>query len=208
MKRKPIAILPPATPFLVGYARVSTREQNLDLQIDALRRAGVKEDNLHVEKVSANSRKRPALDDAIRDLRPGDMLVVWRLDRLARSMKELYERLDAIKAEGASFKSLMEQFDFTTATGQLILGFLGLMAQFERQLTVERTRAGIKSLRDKGLPYGRKPKMTQALKDRAFAMLTNEGQPAQLVADELGVSVSLIYTYFKFHKDGTIEVRK
>lgn len=200
MKRIKPADLTPEKPYLVGYARVSTVEQNLDLQLDALRRAGVKDINLHIEKLSATSKKRPALDDAIRDLRPGDVLVVWRLDRLARSMKDLYERLDQIRAEGASFKSLTENFDFTTATGQLILGFLGLMAQFERQLTVERTKAGMQARADRGMTVGREPKMTEEIKYRAFEMLTDQGMSARDVAMELNISVALIYTYFKFHR--------
>ena len=212
MKRKPQPLPGDPPPFLVGYARVSTVEQNLDLQLDALRRAGVKDDNLHIEKLSAASKHRPALEDAIRDLRPGDVLVVWRLDRLARSMKELYERLDQIKAEGAGFRSLTENFDFTTATGQLILGFLGLMAQFERQLTIERTRAGMKARQERGQVMGRTPKMTDEMKERAFAMLTDRGLSAKAVAMELNISVALIYTYFKFHRDAkgnvSIEVRK
>ena len=87
--------------YLVGYARVSTEDQSLDLQTDALLAAGVKPDNLHVEKISGASAKRPELDYAIKDLRDGDTLVVWRLDRLARSMRQLYARLDAIYAKGA-----------------------------------------------------------------------------------------------------------
>ena len=200
MKRKPSPDLPPETPYLVGYARVSTVEQNLDLQLDALRRAGVKEDNIHIEKLSAASKKRPALDDAIRDLRPGDVLVVWRLDRLARSMRELYDRLDEIKAEGAGFRSLTENFDFTTATGQLILGFLGLMAQFERQLTIERTKAGMQARAERGHVMGRAPKMTQEIKDRAFEMLADRAMSAKAVAHDLNISPALIYTYFKFHR--------
>jgi hypothetical protein len=103
---------------IVGYARVSTRDQNLDMQIDALKEAGVMDDNLHVEKLSAAKKTRPMLDMAIKDLRPGDTFAVWRLDRLARSMRELYTRLDEIKAAGASFRSLTERFDFTSAAGQ------------------------------------------------------------------------------------------
>ena len=112
---------------LVGYARVSTEDQSLDLQTDALAAAGVKPDNLHVEKVSGASPKRPALDYAIKDLRQGDTFVVWRLDRLARSMRQLYSRLDQIYAKGAYFRSLQENFDFGTVSGKLVLGVLGLV---------------------------------------------------------------------------------
>ena len=97
---------PVKTGFLVGYARVSTQEQNLDMQIEALRKAGVKDDNIHTEKVSGASQKREALDFAIMDLREGDTFVVWRLDRLARSMRQLYSPLDRIYAKGAFFRHL------------------------------------------------------------------------------------------------------
>ena len=94
------------TSYLVGYARVSTADQKLDLQLDALRKAGVHEDNLHIEKVSGASTRRPKLDLAIKDLREGDTLLVWRIDRLARSVRELNARLDQIYKKGASFRSL------------------------------------------------------------------------------------------------------
>ena len=106
---KPMAAAPVA---LIGYARVSTEEQSLNLQRDALEKAGCL--NIYEEKISGAKAKRPVLDLAIKDLRPGDTFVVWRLDRLARSMRQLYERLDQISAQGAGFKSLTEQFDFAT----------------------------------------------------------------------------------------------
>lgn len=180
----------------VGYARVSTREQNLNLQIDALRHAGVMDDNLHVEKLSATSKKRPALDMAIMDLRPLDTLVVWRLDRLARNMRELYHRLDQIKEAGASFKSLTESFDFTSATGQLILGFLGLMAQFERQLTIERTKAGMKALKDRGHPLGRAQEFTPDKQAKMLKMI-RDGATVLDAAEAIKISPQTFYGYYK-----------
>src|SRR6185369_5433619 len=111
-------------PRFVGYARVSTEEQRLDLQLDALHRAGVLAGDIYVEKVSGASKKRPELDLCIKALREGDTLLVWRLDRLARSMRDLYQRLDQVYAHGATFKSLTESFDFGTATGKFVLGIL------------------------------------------------------------------------------------
>src|SRR5215469_11260100 len=107
---------PIKTGFLVGYARVSTADQNLDAQIDALRKAGVKDDNIHQEKVSGASKKRPSLELAIKDLGEGDTLVVWRLDRLARSMRQLYAILDRVYTKRAFFRSLTEDFDFGTVS--------------------------------------------------------------------------------------------
>ena len=201
MKRKPNPVAMPEKPFPVGYARVSTRDQNLDLQIDALKAFGVLPDNLHVEKLSATAKKRPLLDDAIKQLRPGDVFVVWRLDRLARNMRELYTRLEQISANGASFRSLTENFDFTTATGRLILGFLGLMAEFERQLTVERTKAGITAARARGSRFGAKPKFTDEIKAEAFRLLTDEGWTAPEVAKHFNVKPGTVYNHFRFTHD-------
>jgi DNA invertase Pin-like site-specific DNA recombinase len=163
----------PETPKgeLIGYARVSTVDQNLELQTRALTAAGVTKDHLYEEKLSGAKKNRPELDLAIKDLRPGDTLVVWRLDRLSRSMHDLYTRLAQIREQGASFRSLTENFDFNTATGQLILGMIALMAQFERQLTIERTSAGMAVLREKGHRLGAVVKFTEAKKRLALKML-------------------------------------
>ena len=188
--------------FLVGYARVSTQDQNLDLQTDALRKAGVKEDNLHVEKVSAGAKNRKALDLAIKDLREGDTLVVWRLDRFARSMRDLYSRLDRVYAKGAKFRSLTESFDFDTFTGKFVLGILGLVAELERQIIAHRTSAGIQSWKDKGGgKWGRQPKMTEAKIVRAGELL-NDGWGGPRVATKLDVSTAAIYAYWKLNRTG------
>ena len=195
-------IEPEPAGLYVGYARVSTPEQRLDLQLDALRAAGVLEDNLHIEEPgSATKKKRPALDLAIMDLRPGDTLVVWRLDRLARSMTELYKRLDQVKAQGASFKSLTEHFDFTTAIGQLVMGIVAIMAQFERQLTIERTKAGMAALKRRGKILGAPRLLDEAKVKRAMALLkAGEGGPE--TAKKLGVATSTIYAYFTVKRKG------
>ncbi len=126
----------------VGYARVSTNEQNLALQIEALNKAGCR--NIYEEKLTASGkRKRPQLDLAIKELQPGDTFVVWRLDRLARNVEEFYRRLRDIRGAGAEFKSLTESFDFSTAMGEFVLVVLAAVAQLERQLTVQRTKAGL-----------------------------------------------------------------
>lgn len=143
----------------IGYARVSTADQSLEMQTRALNEAGCL--NIYEEKVSGAKKARPQLNLAIKDLRPGDTLVVWRLDRLSRSMRDLYERLAQIEEAGAGFMSLTESFDFTTATGKLILGMLAVMAEFERQLTVERTKAGMAVLRDKGFKLGARVKFDE-----------------------------------------------
>lgn len=154
---------------LIGYARVSTEDQSLALQTDALKK--IRCLNIYEEKISGAKKNRPQLDLAIKDLRAGDTLVVWRIDRLSRSMGDFYERLAQIEAAGAGFKSVSESFDFTTATGRLILGIMAVMAQFERQLTIERTRAGMAALKERGHKLGAPQKFTTEKKREARAML-------------------------------------
>lgn len=135
---------------LIGYARVSTDEQDPQLQIDALSTAGVAEHHIHVEYVSGAARRRPILDKAIKDCRRGDTLLVWRLDRFARSMPDLVKRLQSMEGRDVGFRSLTEGFEVTTATGRLILHIMGAIAEFERQLIRERTKAGMAAARKAG----------------------------------------------------------
>lgn len=159
---------------LIGYARVSTKDQKLRLQIDALEKVGCH--NIWQEHASASKRRRrPELEKALIDLRPGDTLVVWKLDRLTRNLRELFQILDRVIASGAGFMSLTEQIDLSTATGRLLLGVFGAFAQFAAELTAERTGAGIKALQDRGYVYGRERSLSGAkhaalLKDRRAGM--------------------------------------
>lgn len=187
------------TGFLVGYARVSTEDQSLDLQLGALRRAGVLPDNIHVDKASGASAKREGLEFALKDLRPGDTLVVWRLDRLARSMRQLYAILDRVYGKGASFRSLTESFDFGTASGKLVLGILGLVAEFERQIISTRTSAGIAAVRarrDDGGRWGPPVYMTPERIKRAGELL-NKGLSGPKVARKIGASAATVYAHWK-----------
>lgn len=174
---------------LIGYARVSTEDQELRLQIDALERAGCW--NIWKEKRSASRGKRPELDKAIMDLRPGDTLVVWRLDRLARNARELYRRLDEIHKAGAQFRSLTEQFDFTTAMGQFVLGILALVAQLEAQMTAQRTSAGMQALKARGYKLGAPRALSDATED-AIARARKDKVPASKLAAKYGVSIGTI----------------
>ena len=200
---------------LVGYARVSTEDQKLDLQTDALTAAGVLPDNLHVEKISGASAKRPALDLAIKDLRQGDTLVVWRLDRLARSMRQLYHRLDQIYAKGAYFRSITEAFDFGTISGKLVLGVLGLVAEFERQLIAQRTTAGIAALKarkGRGYKWGRElymtPERVKLVGDHLNGTNGKKKLSGPKIAKKLGVSTASIYGYWKQSGKGTFVRRR
>lgn len=151
---------------MIGYARVSTIEQNLDMQIRALEAAGVEPRHLHVEKVSASSKLRPKLDWALATLRPGDTLVVWKLDRFARSMQDLLKGLQIIQAAGGGFRSLTEHIDTATPAGMLMVHVLGALAQFERDLVVQRTRHGVAAAKARGVQFGQPKKITgKALMD-------------------------------------------
>ncbi len=184
-------------PILVGYARVSTEDQNLDMQIQALKRAGVPDDNLHVEKISAGAKSRPKLDMAILDLMEGDTLVVWRLDRLARNMRDLFARLDRIKAKGASFRSLTEGFDMSTAMGQLYMHIAGAFAEFERQIIADRTRAGIAAYKERtGKGWGMDKVMTPKALERGDK-LAAKGWSGPRIAKALKVSTASIYGHYE-----------
>ena len=176
--------IPDAEPgLLIGYARVSTIEQKLDLQLDALKRAGVVERDIYVEKVSGGSKKRPALERAIRALRPGDTLVVWRLDRMGRNLLDLLNRMAYLQKHGIHFRSLTESIDTSTIMGQLLLHILGAIAQFERQLTQERTNAGIRAHVGRGGKHGRTATFDRAEAEKLF----RRGKIISEVAAALGV---------------------
>lgn len=141
---------------LFGYARVSTEEQKLDLQMDALTAAGVDPGNIFVEKTSGVSKRRPALALCRRALRQGDTLVVWKLDRLSRSLGWIIVFMDDLFKAGIKFRSLTEAIETATPQGRLLMHMLGAMAEFERAMIASRTSAGIKASMERGNPYGRK----------------------------------------------------
>lgn len=181
---------------LIGYARVSTQDQNLRMQLDELERAGCW--NIWQEHASASrGRKRPQLELALDDLRPGDTLVVWKLDRLTRNLRELFLILDRIHEAGAGFKSLTEQIDLSTATGRLLLGMFGAFAQFAAELTAERTARGIKALQERGYMYGAQP----VLSDRQAARLVRLRKTDKVkwsyprLAEEFNVSTATARNY-------------
>lgn len=179
---------------LIGYARVSTDDQELRLQLDALEKVGCH--NIWQEKRSATRGKRPQLDLALIDLRPGDTLVVWRLDRLCRNMRDLYDLMDKIHKVGANFKSLTEQFDFTTPMGEFVLGILGLCAQLEAKTTAVRTAAGMAAMRARGASHGAPRKLTENRAARMIAERKAGKKIAELCA-KYDVSAATINNYMK-----------
>ena len=153
----------------IGYARVSTQDQSADLQVDALNQAGCEE--IFVEKVSGTRAERPKLEECLRMLRSKDKLVVWRLDRLGRSMRHLIATVSELEACEIGFESLNEKIDTGSAGGKLVFHVFGALAEFESSLNSERTKAGLQAARARGRRGGRKPKLSRADVRKAAAML-------------------------------------
>lgn len=185
----------------MGYARVSTDDQSLEMQVEALKKAGVKEDNIHVDKRSGVLKNRAGLGLALKDLRPGDTLVIWKLDRLSRDPKQVYDLLEYLKNKGCKILSLTEGFDSSTAVGQFFIGVVVAVAAFERALTVERTKAGIAAIKEKRAKgeewaWGRKPLLKEPQVVRAGEML-NKGMTGPKVAAKFEVSTPTIYQHWE-----------
>ena len=181
--------------MLIGYARVSTSDQNLDLQLDALKKAGCTK--IFHDTISGAKSERPGLDDALAYLRTGDTLTVWRLDRLGRSLQHLIEVINKLNKEDKEFKSLQESLDTATPTGKLIFHVLGALAEFERSLIRERTKAGLAAARARGRIGGR-PRVLNAKKMAlARSMLKDKSNSVGDVSQALGVSRATIYNYVK-----------
>jgi DNA invertase Pin-like site-specific DNA recombinase len=153
----------------IGYARVSAADQNPDLQLDALAAAGC--DRVFVEKMSGAARERPQLAAALEYVRPGDVLVVWKLDRLGRSLRHLLDTVAALEQRGVGFRSLKESIDTTTATGRLIFHIFAALAEFEREMIRERADAGRAAARARGETGGRPMKMTPAKLEAARLLM-------------------------------------
>jgi len=142
----------------IGYARVSTNGQDLQLQLDALLKAGCAKKDIFTDKVSGSKSARPGLDECLGNLKPGDTLVVWRLDRLGRSVRHLIDVVEELRQRGVGFKSVCDgAIDTTTASGELVFHIFTALAQFERRLIQERTKAGLESARARGRLGGRRP---------------------------------------------------
>jgi len=179
--------------MLIGYARVSTQDQNPRLQTDALEAAGC--ERVFIEKASGAQRDRPQLKAALDYLRKGDVLVVWKLDRLARSLKQLIETVEDLEKRGIGFKSLTENIDTTTAGGKLVFHIFGALAEFERSIIRERTRAGLEAARARGRKGGRPPAMTERDLQMAKTLLANPEITVEEVARKLGVAPSTLYRH-------------
>ena len=180
--------------MLVGYARVSTHDQDPALQHDALEKAGC--ERVFTETASGAQRDRPELKAALDYMRPGDTLVVWRLDRLARSMKQLIETVEGLESREVGFRSITESIDTTTSGGKLVFHIFGALAEFERTIIQERTRAGLAAARARGRTGGRPPVLDDKDRAAAIALFRDPDIPVKEVARRLGISVAALYHHF------------
>ena len=180
--------------MLVGYARVSTLDQNPQLQIGALREASCEE--IFSEKATTRSRRRPALEDARKYLRAGDTLVVWKPDRLARSLSELIQTIDELRTANIGFLSLTEQLDTTTPAGRALCQITGASAEFERSIIQERTRAGLQAAQTAGKKLCHLSKLNPGKLKAASPMHRHGHLTIREIAEQLDVSRSTLYHHF------------
>ena len=176
--------------MILGYARVSTADQQLDSQRDALSTAGV--ERIFADTITGTARTRPELDQLMRQLRPGDVVVVTKYDRLARSLKDLLDIVEQIKAQGAGFRSLAEDIDTTTPAGRLVFHVFASIAQFERERIAERTREGLEAARRRGRIGGRPHALSPAQKIEVKRMRDEELRPLPEIAALFKVSTKTI----------------
>jgi len=186
--------------MLIGYSRVSKSDgsQTLDLQKDALVKAGIKEEYIYEDLASGRKDARPGLQACLKALQPGNTLVVWKLDRLGRDLKHLVNLIDDLRKNDIGFKVLTghgAQIDTTTANGRLIFGIFASLAEFERELIIERTQAGLAAARARGRNGGRPRKMDKHVLKMAMAAMADKKSVASDVAKRLGVTTTTLYMY-------------
>jgi DNA invertase Pin-like site-specific DNA recombinase len=195
--------------MLIGYARVSTQDQTLDLQTDALTRAGCAK--IFTDTTSGSKSERPGLQDAMNHLRAGDTLVVWRLDRLGRTLKHLIVLITDLSEQGIGFKSLQESIDTTTSGGKLIFHIFGALAEFEREIIKERTNAGLQAARARGRIGGRPTIQSRDPKKIALArkLYADQSMTVQEICASLHIGRSTLYRYLQDEQSvvGTIHQR-
>jgi len=174
----------------IGYARVSTTDQNPALQLAALKKERCR--RIFTDKASGASQKRPELNKCLKSLKAGDVLIVWKLDRLGRSLRDLITLLDELKGQGVKFKSVTEAIDTETPTGRAMWQMVGVLAELERSLIQERTKAGREAAKRRGVKLGRKPKLSPQQVAHARKLIAQGERPTQ-VAQLLGVARSTLY---------------
>ncbi|WEV65621.1 recombinase family protein [Bifidobacterium sp. ESL0764] len=177
--------------MLIGYARVSTLDQDESLQTDALKKAGC--EKIYTDHASGAKEHRPQLDRMLDTLRKGDVVTVWKLDRLGRSVQNLVVLVNLFKQRGVEFRSLTEQMDTTTPGGVLVFNVFAAMAQFERDLIRERTNAGLQAARRRGRKGGRKPKLTSAQAERVRELYDSKAVTVDEIARQYDVGRTTVY---------------
>lgn len=181
--------------MLIGYARVSTQEQTLVLQLDALQKAGCSK--VFTDTISGSKQERLGLSQALEFMRVGDTLVVWKLDRLGRSLKHLIETITLLHNKGIGFKSLTEQIDTTTSGGKLIFHVFGALAEFERDLIRERTQAGLAAARARGKRGGRPALLDEKKRKLLLTLYADKTNSVADILSTLHISKSTLYRYIK-----------
>lgn len=179
--------------MLIGYARVSTIDQNLTLQLDALKKAGC--EKIFKDTASGGKVDRPGLQAALEFAREGDTVLVWRLDRLGRSLKHLIEMVTQLNERGIGFRSLQEAIDTTTSGGKLVFQIFGALAEFERNLIQERTKAGLEAARARGRLGGRPKALDQNKVELAYQLYEAKKHPVKEICRILGISKPTLYSY-------------
>lgn len=179
----------------IGYARVSTHDQNLDLQKDALEKAGCEE--IIVDKVSGTVAERTGLKQIKTILRKGDTLVVWRLDRLGRSLKDLIEWVNYLDEKRVGLKSLKESIDTSSSTGKLVFHIFGALAEFERELIRERTQAGLAAARARGRLGGRRKSLDDEDRKIAVDLYNEKKMTVKKICEMMGISKPTLYSYVR-----------
>jgi DNA invertase Pin-like site-specific DNA recombinase len=187
----------------IGYARVSTQDQDLTLQLDALTKEGC--EKIFQEKASGAQRDRLELKATLSYMREGDILVVWKLDRLARSMKQLIETVEDFEGRGIGLKSLQDPIDTSSASGKLVFHIFAALAEFERGVIRDRTNAGLKSARERGRIGGRPPSLSAEDLQAAKAMLKDPNISVAAVADRLRVAPSTLYRHIPHARSASLE---
>lgn len=185
--------------MLIGYARISTNDQNLNLQRDALKAAGCTQ--IYEDTASGANAARPGLEKALGMLREGDTLVVWKLDRLGRSLKHLIESVQILDSRGVGFKSIRDNIDTTTPGGKLLFHILGSLAEFERDLIRERTNAGLAAARARGRKGGRPPGGHLKKQEAALALQQDSRRSIQEICAMLHISKATFYRYISAGKE-------
>ena len=181
--------------MLIGYARVSTQDQNLDLQKDALLKAGC--EKIFEDMASGVRIERKGLTEALEYVRSGDVLVVWKLDRLGRGLRDLIDKMQDLEKRNIGFKSLTENIDTTTAGGKLFFHIFGSLAEFERSLIKERTMAGLSAARARGIKGGRKNKLTSEQVELLKKMYRDKTIPIKQIMDTFKISKTCLYKWVK-----------